>query len=80
MTKISVLTKLFYVVLFIDTSSYCEDIESVIGQEIDYTALAGEAEKHKDDILSFLNQTSVRETYKSLYQCLLDKLLSKYGF
>ncbi|XP_060800687.1 trypsin-1 [Amyelois transitella] len=43
--------------------------------EIDYSFLAGQAEKNKHDILNFLNRTSVRHQYKVLYQCLLEKIL-----
>lgn len=46
-------------------------------KELDYTLLAGEAEMHKSDILNFLNQTHVREQYKTLYNCLLSKLIGK---
>lgn len=52
--------------------------EGVIGKEIDYTVLAGQAEMHKADVLGFLNKTDVKEKYKMLYQCLLDSLLSEY--
>lgn len=56
---------------------YGEDEDKPIGatKEMDYTVLAGEAEKHKSDILDFLNQSHVREQYKTLYNCLLSKLI-----
>ncbi|XP_052751313.1 trypsin delta-like [Galleria mellonella] len=41
---------------------------------IDYSDLAAEAERHKNDILNFLNQTRVREQYKAMFEFLLDKL------
>ncbi|KAL0883557.1 hypothetical protein ABMA27_015711 [Loxostege sticticalis] len=43
--------------------------------DIDYSDIAGEAERHKNDILKFLNQTRVQEKYKTMYKCLLSKLL-----
>ncbi|KAL4704693.1 hypothetical protein ACJJTC_011477 [Scirpophaga incertulas] len=42
---------------------------------IDYTGLAGEAERHKNDILSFLNQSHVQEQYKTMYKFLLAEHL-----
>lgn len=54
---------------------HCED--RTLGSEIDYSVIAGEAERNKHDILNFLNQSKVKEKYKKLYQCLLEKLLSK---
>ncbi|KAM3958215.1 LOW QUALITY PROTEIN: trypsin delta [Aphomia sociella] len=41
---------------------------------IDYSDLAGEAERHKNDILNFLNLTRVRDQYKVMYEYLLEKL------
>ncbi|KAJ8726723.1 hypothetical protein PYW08_015120 [Mythimna loreyi] len=60
---------------------FCEDDEKPIGakKEMDYTILATEAERHKSDILDFLNQSHVREQYKSLYNSLLSKLIEEDG-
>ncbi|KAH9645430.1 hypothetical protein HF086_014522 [Spodoptera exigua] len=49
-------------------------------KELDYTLLANEAERHKGDILNFLNQTHVREQYKALYNSLLSKLMGERRF
>lgn len=55
-----------------------EDKETIIAtKDLDYTGLAGEAEIHKQDILSFLNEPHVRDQYKALYNCLLSKLMGK---
>uniref|UniRef100_A0A2A4JXN3 Peptidase S1 domain-containing protein n=1 Tax=Heliothis virescens TaxID=7102 RepID=A0A2A4JXN3_HELVI len=53
--------------------------ETPIGstKELDYTVLAGEAENHKSDILNFLNESSVREQYKTLYNRLLSELMAE---
>lgn len=76
---------IFASLLILLVSVYCDvardplmSKDLVIGKEIDYGVLAGQAEIHKEDVLAFLNQTEVQEKYKKLYQCLLDKLLSKY--
>lgn len=55
---------------------HCDD-NVIVGKEIDYSHIAGEAERNKDDILNFLNQSTVKEKYKTLYQILLKKLLSE---
>lgn len=47
-------------------------------KELDYTVLAGEAEMHKSDILHFLNQSHIREQYKTLYNRLLSKLMGEW--
>lgn len=63
------------IVISLVINVYCE--KGNLGTDIDYTVIAGEAERNKHDILNFLNQSKVKEKYKDLYQCLLDKLLSK---
>ncbi|KAI5643578.1 trypsin domain-containing protein [Phthorimaea operculella] len=42
---------------------------------VDYTDLAGEAENHKQDILSFLSASHVQEKYRAGYASLLQKLV-----
>ncbi|XP_059061205.1 trypsin beta-like [Achroia grisella] len=46
---------------------------------IDYSDLAGEAERHKNNILNFLNLSRVREKYKAMFECLLKKLTDDDG-
>lgn len=63
-------------------NSICGEETEVINAgkaaDIDYSGIAGEAERHKNDILKFLNQTRVQEQYKTMYKCLLSKLLGIY--
>ncbi|CAH2979497.1 unnamed protein product [Chilo suppressalis] len=70
---------LFYELLFILLNMVlCEESEVITAGEaagIDYSDLAGEAERHKHDLLNFLNQTRVQEQYKLMYKCLLAELL-----
>ncbi|KAJ2938810.1 hypothetical protein O0L34_g18432 [Tuta absoluta] len=47
-----------------------EDVEV----HVDYSDLAGEAERHKQDILGFLSTSRVQEKYKARYNSLLQKL------
>lgn len=70
------LFKVLFLVIVNICSIFGDDEDKPIGatKEMDYTLLAGEAEMHKTDILGFLNQSHVREQYKTLYNCLLSKL------
>lgn len=65
--------KIIVISLFV--SVYGE--EATFGIEIDYSVIAEDAERNKDDILNFLNQSKVKEKYKTMYQSLLEKLLSE---
>ncbi|XP_047519483.1 trypsin delta-like [Pieris napi] len=42
--------------------------------EVDYSEIANEAENNKKHLLEFLNQTQVRELYRTKYNILLDKI------
>ncbi|XP_063635619.1 trypsin beta-like [Cydia splendana] len=44
-------------------------------ESIDYSGIANEVERNKDNILEFLNTTRVRDIYKVQYFKLLDKLI-----
>lgn len=66
--------KIIVISLFV--SVYGE--EATFGIEIDYSVIAEDAERNKDDILNFLNQSKVKEKYKTMYQSLLEKLLSEW--
>lgn len=66
--------KIIVISLFV--SVYGE--EATLGIEIDYSVIAEDAERNKDDILNFLNQSKVKEKYKTMYQSLLEKLLSEW--
>lgn len=72
---------MLFIVVLLAIVNNCEivggDDEKPIGAEkdMDYTMLAREAEMHKHDILNFLNQSHVKEQYRTLYKCLLSKLI-----
>ncbi|PZC80055.1 trypsin beta-like [Helicoverpa zea] len=74
------MSSMLFIALWIVVVTVCNingDEETPIGstKELDYTILAGEAETHKGDILNFLNESRVREQYKTLYNNLLSKLM-----
>ncbi|XP_063823889.1 trypsin delta-like [Ostrinia nubilalis] len=77
--KLAFEVAMFRGILFLLFISVCGEDTEVINAgkaaDIDYSDLAGEAERHKHEILKFLNQTRVQEKYKTMYKCLLSKLL-----
>lgn len=76
--KITMLNRILFLLVVI---SVCGEDSEVIkagkAADIDYSDIAGEAEIHKNDILTFLNQSRVQEKYKTMYKCLLSKLLGR---
>lgn len=76
LSKVLILTFVTFVL-----SADERDKETIVAtKDLDYSGLAGEAEMNKHDILSFLNQSHVREQYKNLYNCLLSKLMGKTNY
>ncbi|XP_047519482.1 trypsin delta-like [Pieris napi] len=59
------------IVIFVIASTEALSPQTV---EVDYSELANEAENNKKHLLEFLNQTQVRELYRTKYNILLDKI------
>ncbi|CAH4036623.1 trypsin-4-like [Pieris brassicae] len=59
------------IVIFVIASTEAMSPQTV---DVDYSELATEAENNKKHILEFLNQTQIREQYRTKYNMLLDKI------